>query len=318
MPADPSLNDRNRRWRKLRAGGYCPTDDELSKFVSGRRAPLAGNALSTMRMPKISIVMPCFNQGKYIERSLLSILNQNYPNVEIVIVDGGSTDETMTILELYRSEIDILLSGPDNGQSDALNKGFSRTTGDVLGWLNSDDLYAPGAFLRAAQAFQSNSKTMFVHGDWLTVNEGDSIIKRCIGFEANQQQLKYEGFCMNAQAMFWRAEVHRQFSGFNIGLYNTMDYQMMIEFGEKWPASCFVRVDDVLGCFRRYEGQKTGARDRTQVERELREIASAYGFMDKYSATGLARRTLYRIRRAWSYANRVGILGTIRIALRND
>jgi glycosyltransferase involved in cell wall biosynthesis len=315
---EPSLNGPRARRFKVKAGGYCPTGNELKEHVSGRLDPSVGNDLTKTPVPKISIVMPCFNHGKYIERSLLSILNQNYPNVEIIVVDGGSSDETLKILEFYRSEIDILITGPDKGQSDALNKGFSQTTGDVLGWLNSDDLYAPGALLRAAQAFQSNPQAMIVHGDWLTVDESDCVITRCIGFEANQQHLKYEGFCMNAQAMFWRADVHRRFSGFEIGLYNTMDYQMMIEFGEKWPASCFTRVDDVLGCFRRYAGQKTGAQDRTRVERELREIASAYGFMDKYSVTGIALRKFYRIRRAWKYMNRVGALETLRIVLRND
>ena len=90
--------------------------------------------------------MPSFNQVKYIERSILSILAQEYSNVQLIVVDGGSTDGTLGILKKYSNYIDILISEDDKGQSDALNKGFSLADGEIFGWLNSDDLYLPHAY----------------------------------------------------------------------------------------------------------------------------------------------------------------------------
>ena len=93
--------------------------------------------------PKISVVMPSFNHEKYIERSILSVINQGYPNLEFIIVDGKSTDKTSFIVEKYMSYISIFRSEEDKGQSDALNHGFSMATGEIFAWLNSDDVYLP-------------------------------------------------------------------------------------------------------------------------------------------------------------------------------
>ena len=96
--------------------------------------------------PKISIVMPSFNHSQYIERSILSVLNQGYPNLELIIIDGGSIDGTVEIIKKYSKYIDYWISEKDKGQSDALNKGFQKASGQIYGWLNSDDVYLPKTF----------------------------------------------------------------------------------------------------------------------------------------------------------------------------
>ena len=96
--------------------------------------------------PRISIVMPSLNQGRFIERSILSILNQNYPNTELIVIDGGSGDATLDIIKKYSRYLAFWHSQKDTGQAQALNRGFRRATGRIYGWLNSDDLYLPGAF----------------------------------------------------------------------------------------------------------------------------------------------------------------------------
>lgn len=106
--------------------------------------------------PKISIVTPSFNQGKYIEQTILSILNQNYPNLEYIIIDGGSKDESISILKKYEKYISYWVSEPDKGQTDAINKGFLKCTGDIFNWLNSDDIYAPGVLHEIAKMYREN------------------------------------------------------------------------------------------------------------------------------------------------------------------
>ena len=94
-----------------------------------------------MNYPKISIVTPSFNHAQFLEETILSVISQNYPDLEYIIIDGGSTDGSVEIIKKYEQYLTYWISEPDNGQSDALNKGFTRATGDIYGWLNSDDLY---------------------------------------------------------------------------------------------------------------------------------------------------------------------------------
>jgi glycosyltransferase involved in cell wall biosynthesis len=104
--------------------------------------------------PRISIVMPSFNQAAYLEAAICSVLDQDYPDIELIVVDGGSTDGSTDILERYSDRIAYWKSAPDGGQSDALNMGFGLITGDIVGWLNSDDTYNPGAFGKVARVFE--------------------------------------------------------------------------------------------------------------------------------------------------------------------
>ena len=106
--------------------------------------------------PKISIITPSYNQGEYIEKTIKSILSQEYPNLEYIIIDGGSTDNTIDIIKKYESNIDYWVSEPDDGQSNAINKGFEKSTGDLLIWINSDDWLLPGVVSKIAEAYNAN------------------------------------------------------------------------------------------------------------------------------------------------------------------
>jgi glycosyltransferase involved in cell wall biosynthesis len=109
--------------------------------------------------PRLSIITPSFNQGQYIEETIRSVLLQGYPNLEYIIIDGGSTDNTLEIIKKYETHLSYWISEPDHGQSHAINKGLRRATGQIMAWLNADDLYYPGAFLQVADAaVQKNAK----------------------------------------------------------------------------------------------------------------------------------------------------------------
>lgn len=120
-----------------------------------------------MNYPKISIVTPSFNQGKYIEQTILSVLEQNYPNLEYIIIDGGSTDETVDIIKKYADGIAYWVSEKDEGQTDAINKGFAKCTGELFNWINSDDYYEPGTFELLAQLYTDNPQVnVFCGKEW--------------------------------------------------------------------------------------------------------------------------------------------------------
>ena len=258
-----------------------------------------------IKEPKISIVMPSYNQAQYIERSILSVINQNYTNVQLIIIDGGSDDGTIKVINKYLDYVDYFVSEPDKGQSDALNKGFKIANGDIYGWLNSDDLYLEDVFYSAVRAFQNNDSKSIVFGDWLSINEKDNILDHHFAFNFNLNHFKYEGFHLNAQSMFWLKGVHERFSGFEVNLYNTMDYQMILEFGINEGYTSFLRVSQSFGAFRRYHGQKTaGMTDK--VIKEHIYIAKKYHYEDKYTNFGIIKRVYFRFRRSFWYWRRGG------------
>ena len=117
-----------------------------------------------MNWPKISIVTPSFNQGQYIEETIISVLSQNYPNLEYIIIDGGSTDNTIGIIKKYESRITYWVSKLVRCQSHAINKGLNKCTGNIFNWLNSDDWYMPGVLFKATNAFINNRTGLFVSG----------------------------------------------------------------------------------------------------------------------------------------------------------
>lgn len=254
--------------------------------------------------------MPSYNQVQFIERSILSVLYQSYKNFELIIIDGGSTDGTIDIIRKYEKDIAYWVSENDYGQSDALNKGFAKCTGDIYGWLNSDDIYLAGAFEHAVTAFSLNSDKSVVFGDWLSIDGDDEVIDYNHAFDFNLNHFVYEGFHLSSQSLFWRSRVHAEFSGFDVSLYNTMDYQMILEFSIKQGQNSFYRTPYVLGAFRRYEGQKTSGVN-PRVKNEHQRIAERYGFSDKFELIGRLKRVPYRFRRAYWYIKRGGISNLI-------
>ena len=122
--------------------------------------------------PKISIVTPSFNQGKYIEQTIQSVLDQDYPNLEYIIIDGGSTDETVEIIKKYEHKIHYWVSEPDKGQTDGINKGFAKCTGEIFNWINSDDYYEPGTFYKLAKLFTEHPYVDVVCGKEWSFNDG--------------------------------------------------------------------------------------------------------------------------------------------------
>ena len=177
--------------------------------------------------PRISIVTPSYNQAAYIEETIRSVLLQGYPNLEYIIIDGGSTDGSVEIIRKYEPWLAFWISERDKGQSDAINKGWARATGDILAWLNSDDYYMPGTFGRVAQVFHEvGLRVGLVHGlcGWVLP---DGTISQYIGKPLNLvEMLPLARSAVVQPSSFYRAQIVRQVSGLADDLHLSMDWDL--------------------------------------------------------------------------------------------
>lgn len=184
--------------------------------------------------PRISIVTPSFNQGRFIEETIRSVLLQGYPNLEYIIIDGCSSDETIRILNKYEQWFAYCVSEPDHGQSNAINKGFAHSTGKIMAYLNSDDFYLPGVFSQVAQFIQKGHN--IIGGDELVVNEMSEVVGQ-IHAELNltDKQIfslvrsnKISSFRLPQPALFWTRDIWEKAGSFNEELNYVMDFEFVL------------------------------------------------------------------------------------------
>lgn len=182
---------------------------------------------------RITVVTPSFNQGKYIEATLRSVLDQGYPDLELIVNDAGSTDETAEIIDRYASRIAYVQRVPDGGQTDALIQGFQRATGEILAWLNSDDLYEAGALLEVAAHFADNPRDRFIYGDSTWIDEGGSVLRRKREMPFNRWiWLRTYNFIPQPSA-FWRRDLYEEVGGLDPAFDLAMDTDLFARFSER-------------------------------------------------------------------------------------
>jgi glycosyltransferase involved in cell wall biosynthesis len=159
--------------------------------------------------PKISIVCPSFQQGRYIEETIRSVLLQNYPAVEFIVMDGGSSDGTVVILQRYAPWLARWESQPDRGQSHAINKACDHATGEIIGWINSDDYYLPRAFATVARAYRANPRSL-IYGDWAQRENEDPALTIHREQPAFAFQIAVGGRTLPSHATFWPRAAHQR------------------------------------------------------------------------------------------------------------
>ncbi len=176
---------------------------------------------------KISIVTPSFNQCEFLEETLLSLLNQDYSNLELIVIDGGSTDGSVDVIKKYDSQISFWVSEKDRGQSHAINKGFERCTGDIVAWLNSDDLYTQNTLKRVFEIFDSRPDLDFIHGDSNLFDKSGALSSRAFRPELYQAQL-LGGMPSPQPSYFFRRQLLSKTGRLNEDLHFGMDYDFFL------------------------------------------------------------------------------------------
>ena len=198
-------------------------------------------------MTLVSIVTPSFNQSAYLEQTIRSVLEQDYSNVEYIVIDGASTDGSVDIIKKYSSRLAYWVSEKDSGQADAINKGLRRAKGEIVAWLNSDDYYLPHAIKSAVAALEANPQAMMVYGNMLAVNQTGQTIN----------QLRYRPLTLEdllcfqiigQPAVFMRRVAFEQAGGLDLGFHFMLDHQLwlkiaaqgpMVHVNETWSAARF-------------------------------------------------------------------------------
>lgn len=206
-----------------------------------------------MILPKISVITPSFNQGDYIEETILSVINQNYPNLEYIIIDGGSSDLSVDIIKKYSSHINYWISEKDSGQSEAINKGFKKCTGDIVTWLNSDDCYLEDTLHKVADYF-SKGNFALLYGKSILFGQGRK--EKVIGFsDKNSVALRCLSYVPFPQpSTFFRKEVLHEQGYLDESLHYCMDQDLFIKIILNYE---IFGVDDVLSRYRSHEEGKS-------------------------------------------------------------
>jgi glycosyltransferase involved in cell wall biosynthesis len=220
-----------------------------------------------------SIVTPTFNRGDFIEKNILSIKNQDYPLIEHIVIDGLSTDGTVDILKKYEGTYNLRwISEKDKGCADAMNKGFAMATGDIVCWLDSDDIYLPGTIRQVVNMFEVKPQIDALFGNILVADEGGDIISYDKKAHVNVDALLYNGMTMSPQATFWRKELHQKVGGLDDSYLRCSDHDFFIRLclaGAK-----FHHINRYLSVYGVHSKQLT--RDVGILKKEQLEIARKY------------------------------------------
>jgi glycosyltransferase involved in cell wall biosynthesis len=286
----------------------------------------AGDFLATslkvisIMYPKISIVTPSYNQAQFLEQTIVSVISQKYPNLEYLVIDGGSNDESQRIIEQYQEHLAYWVSEKDNGQAHAINKGFARSTGEIMGWLNSDDILMPGSLATIGEVFSLFDDLRWITGYLTVINETGQIIKVRPPFGRLRTLVAwgwYHGQALgfiNQESTFWRRSLWDE-AGQKVDeeRHSSFDYELWKQFAryEKLYA-----LDSQIGAFRYQAQQKTA-----QIASYYEEIGVTFNprqrrkgqfyfmleILSRLISSGLAYRIYYNSATKKWVKNRPGI-----------
>lgn len=263
--------------------------------VADQQLAQESDSLIWDQWPKISVVTPSYNQGQFIEECIRSVLLQEYPNLEFNIIDGGSTDNTLQIIKKYEPFLNYWVSEPDRGQSHAINKGILKATGDILFWLNSDDLVLPGAFARAAELFKIHPDISLVTGQAQVINENGEVIGELKSYFTSWEELiTNPGNSIRQISTFFRKSLFDLYGLLDEQLFIAMDTDLLSRFTKHHLP---LVISDELTAFRVQPNAKTA-----------NQLLIGYQETDKNRLSQLSGRlrSTYRDRSSSNWINLAG------------
>ncbi|MDH5339633.1 MAG: glycosyltransferase [Rubrivivax sp.] len=224
-------------------------------------------------LPRISIVTCSYEQGRFLDATLRSVLNQDYPDLEYIVMDGGSRDGSADVIRQHADRLSYWVSEPDGGQSDALSRGFARATGDIMGWLCSDDLLLPGALMSVGRFFARHPEVNVVYGDAVWIDEHGRPIraKKEMGF--NRFVFLFDHNYLPQPSVFWRRSVYERVGGLDRNFDLAMDSDLWERLSR---VTRMVHIPGYWSCMRHYAAQKTQAQ-RPRGRREDETIRARAG-----------------------------------------
>ncbi len=242
---------------------------DLGDFLTRPRFDPGTPAVRDSSWPRISIVTPSFNQARFLEKTILSVLNQDYPNLEYIIIDGGSLDGSVEIIKKYERRLAWWVSEPDRGQSAAINKGFAASSGDLLAWLNSDDAYMPGTLQVAGRVFAARPEIDLLYGDTLLIDQNDVLLRELKEVRFSKRALVHGAVNLVQPNALWRRQAFFQAGALRTDYHYCLDVDLwlrMIGCGSR-----FYHVRRPFALYRLHTDAKSVARPDLTAE-ELRRL----------------------------------------------
>ncbi|MBN4078724.1 glycosyltransferase [Gammaproteobacteria bacterium AH-315-C21] len=206
-----------------------------------------------MMSPKITVVTPSYNQAQFLEDTIKSVLDQQYPNLEYMVIDGGSTDHSVEIIKKYEDQISYWVSEKDDGQAHAVNKGFSRASGDIIGWLNSDDIYLPGTLERVAEYFERFTDSEVIYGNHVVTDQYGNPLWNKKELPFSIRRLEHHSY-MSQPATFLKKSAIDKGGLLDEGLYFLLDWEYFIRLGKICK---FTHVPETFATYRLHRIAKT-------------------------------------------------------------
>jgi glycosyltransferase involved in cell wall biosynthesis len=251
--------------------------------------------------PRISIITPSFNQGRYLGENILSVANQGYANTEHIVIDGGSTDDTKQVLEKHKDKLAYSVSERDNGQSDAVNKGFAKATGDIIGWLNSDDYYSPGALNAVAKAFVDPSVNVvcgysILFDEKSNEQKGFPTVTKTRGLNF---QLRFAD--INQPATFFRRSIMAEFMPLNTTLHYLMDRELWTKYIQQYGVKGVVTIDATLVHFRYHADSKSESKE-AEFDNEYATMLHWFALQNKLTDVAELLKSHYSLVKGYTYS----------------
>jgi len=243
--------------------------------------------MSKTDLPKVTIVTPSYNQADFLEDTIQSVLNQTYPNIEYIIVDGGSTDGSVDIIKKYEDKLAWWVSEPDNGQSDAINKGFKHATGDIYNWLNSDDILYPDAVKIAVHYMLKYPENEVVYGDRIVIDDEGRIIDSFEPVSVNRTLATFN-FRIPQEATFFTGKLWKKVDGLNESLHFAMDADLWMRFMRE---TSFLHIPFFIAAYRDHEESKSVyGLGKTKSDKAIKEIK----YLRKHYSSPVSRIRFFR------------------------
>jgi glycosyltransferase involved in cell wall biosynthesis len=242
-------------------------------------------------LPKISIITPSYNQGEFLERTINSVLSQNYENLEYIIIDGGSIDNTIDILTKYNDRLSYWVSEPDQGQVSAINKGLMVASGEWVGWQNSDDIYYPNFLNSVASIILADKDVDLITSDINLIDKYDNVIRDVKYIKPSYNSMLAEGMLLANQSCLWRKSIHKSLGYINPNFDLAFDYEWFLRILKNHHK--VVHIPQIFGALRYHSQTKTNL-NQDQFLQEFKIILSDHRFIRSFSI-------LYKIKRSLSY-----------------